>query len=372
MGASYVAVGWNRHKKIYDWLIFGSCTLYLATFVVLTAIFNPDYTFETVLIRSTSTLALLLLHVILSIGPLTRINPKFFPLLYNRRHLGVTMFSVGAVHGIFSILQFHSLSNVNPFVSLFTSNTHYDSLADFPFQALGFFALIIFFLMAITSHDFWLHNLTPKVWKTLHMFVYVAYFLIIMHVMLGVIQYETNPVYIIILAIGSTTLITLHLIAGTKEVKKDSIQYKVRQSLFPAGEDKLKQFVRVCTVDEIEEDRAKMFCIEEERIAVFKTGGKLFAVNNVCKHQNGPLGEGKVLDGCITCPWHGYQYLPQNGQSPPPFKEKVSTYDVLLIGSEVWVNPISYPEGTERPGAVIEISKEAIKIINNTVPTPEQ
>jgi sulfoxide reductase heme-binding subunit YedZ len=360
MGASYSAVGWNRQKKIYDWLIFAFCAVYLTAFISLTAIFNPDYTFETVLIRSTSTLALILLHVILSIGPLTRINKKFLPLLYNRRHLGVTMFCIILVHGAFGILQFHSLGNVNPFVSLFTSSTHFGSLADFPFQALGFFALIIFFLMAITSHDFWLHNLSPKVWKTLHMFVYLAYFLVVMHVMLGVIQYETNPVFIILMAIGATTLITLHLIAGTREAKKDNVSYTSPLS----EENVLNGFVKVCEVNDIIEDRAKMFCLEGERIAVFKTAGKLFAVSNVCKHQNGPLSEGKVLDGCITCPWHGYQYLPQNGQSPPPFKEKVATYDVKLIGTDVWLNPSPYPEGTERPGAVIQMDIARLIIEN--------
>jgi methionine sulfoxide reductase heme-binding subunit len=347
MGASYQAVGWNRQKKIYDWLIFAFCASYLVLFAGINLIFNPEITFETLLIRSTSTLALLLLHFILSIGPLTRINKKFLPLLYNRRHLGVTMFCIAAVHGVFSIIQFHSLGNINPFVSLFISNTHYNSVAEFPFQALGFFALIIFMLMAVTSHDFWLHNLSPKVWKTLHMFVYVAYLLIVLHVMLGVIQYETNPVFILLLAIGSATLIVLHSIAGSREVKKDTQRFQLKE----AG------FYKVCMVDDIQEDRAKMFCIKEERIAVFKTAGKLFAVNNVCKHQNGPLGEGKVIDGCITCPWHGYQYLPNNGCSPPPFKEKVSTYDVRLVGEEVWLNPTPYPEGTERPGAVIEIKK---------------
>src|SRR3954464_8839945 len=103
MGASYSAVGWNQQKKIYDLIIFAFCVVYLTTFIVLTAIFNPDYTFETVLIRSTSTLALILLHIILNIGPLTRINKKFLPLLYNRRHLGVTMFTVILVHGVFGI-----------------------------------------------------------------------------------------------------------------------------------------------------------------------------------------------------------------------------------------------------------------------------
>jgi len=343
MSASYTAVGWNRQKKYYDWLILGFCVFYLSIFVSLTAIYNPQYTFETVLIRATATLAVLLLHIILATGPLARLNRKFLPLLYNRRHLGVTMFSIALVHGGFSILQFHALGNTNPFVSLFTSNTQFNSVSQFPFQALGFFALIILFLMAITSHDFWLHNLSPKVWKTLHMFVYLAYFLIIMHVMLGVVQYETNPVFVVMLLAGTVALVSLHIITGTKEVKKDNQVF-----------DKKKDgYTYVCSVNEITESRAKIFCIGTEQIAVYKHSGKLYAISNVCKHQGGPLGEGKILDGCITCPWHGYQYLPENGQSPPPFKEKVSTYDTRIEDSKVWLNPKPYPEGTTRPGAVI-------------------
>jgi nitrite reductase/ring-hydroxylating ferredoxin subunit/DMSO/TMAO reductase YedYZ heme-binding membrane subunit len=343
MSAGYTAVGWNRQKKLYDWFIFGFCVLYLTTFVIVTAFVNPDYTFETVLIRSASTLAVLLLHVILSIGPLARVNKKFLPLLYNRRHLGVTMFCLAAVHGVFSIIQFHSLGNVNPFVSLFTSNTNFFSLSEFPFQSLGFFALIIFFLMAITSHDFWLHNLSPKVWKTLHMFVYLAYFLVVMHVMLGVIQYETHPVFVLLTGGGALWLISLHLIAGSKEIKKDNEHFD------PAKDG----FVKVCDADEFEEGRAKIFCVDKERIAVYRHEDKLYALHNVCKHQGGPLGEGKILDGCITCPWHGYQYLPHNGQSPPPFTEKVSTYDVKVEEGKVWLNPKPFAEGTEKPGAAI-------------------
>ncbi len=344
MGVSYLAVGWNRQKKIYDWLIFGFSVLYLTLFISITAVVNPQYTFETALIRSTATLATLLLHVILGIGPLSRINRKFLPLLYNRRHLGVTMFCIAAVHGGFSIFQFHGLSNTNPFVSLFTSNTEFGSVPQFPFQALGFFALVIFFLMAITSHDFWLHNLTPRVWKTLHMFVYVAYLLIVMHVMLGVIQYETHPLFVIMIAAGAAWLICLHLIAGTREVRRDNVKFNA------AAEG----YVYVSDVSDFEEGRAKIFCIGKERVAVYRHEKKLYAVHNVCKHQGGPLGEGKIIDGCITCPWHGYQYLPHNGQSPPPFKEKVSTYDVKVAEGKVYINPAAFDEGTERPGALIE------------------
>jgi len=351
MSASYSAVSWNRQKKIYDWLIAGFCVGYLILYIILTLIFNEQSTFETLLIRSTSTLAILLLHVILAIGPLCRLNKKFLPLLYNRRHLGVTMFSLAAIHGVFSILQFHALSNTNPLVSLFTSNTNFNSLPAFPFQAFGFFALIIFFLMAITSHDFWLHNLSPKVWKTLHMLVYPAYFLVVMHVMLGVIQLEKNPVFVIMIFMGAASLITLHLLAAFKERKVDSMKFTLQQ----------EGFVSVCDVNDIVDSRAKIFCIDEERIAVYRHENKLFAIHNVCKHQGGPLGEGKIIEGCITCPWHGYQYLPHNGQSPPPFKEKVNTYDVKVIDKKVWLNPIPYPEGTERTPPNLSAAAEGLK-----------
>lgn len=343
MSASYAAVGWNRQKRIYDWLIFAFCTGYILLFALINIFFNDQFTLETLLIRSTSTLAILLLHIILAIGPLCRLDRRFLPLLYNRRHLGVTMFSIALIHGSFSIIQFHALGNENPFISLFSSNTNFNSFAAFPFQALGFIALVILFLMAITSHDFWLHNLSPRTWKTLHMLVYLAYFLVLMHVMLGVIQFEKNPVYVILLATGATTLVTLHLLAALKERRIDTMKFNLEQD----------GFAFVCRVDEMVDSRAKIFCLAGERIAVYRHEDRLYAIHNVCKHQGGPLGEGKIVDGCITCPWHGYQYLPQNGQSPPPFKEKVSTYDVRIVNGQVWLNPTPFPEGTERPGTAI-------------------
>ena len=88
-------------------------------------------------------------------------------------------------------------------------------------------------------------------------------------------------------------------------------------------------------------------------MAIFKYDGKLSAVNNVCRHQGGPLGEGKVIDGCITCPWHGYQYLPGNGQSPPPFTEKVETYQLKLEGDQILLDPKPNEPGT--PVEPIEI-----------------
>src|SRR5947208_3562313 len=143
--------------------------------------------------------------------PLRRLHRRVLPLICNRRHLGVTMFLLGLSHGVFSIVQFHGFGDIHPLVSLFVSNRRYGSLADFPFQPLGFFALLILFLMASTSHDFWLHNLGAPVWKKLHMLVYAAYALLIGHVTLGALQSETSPVLAAVLGVGLATVLSLHV-----------------------------------------------------------------------------------------------------------------------------------------------------------------
>jgi nitrite reductase/ring-hydroxylating ferredoxin subunit len=78
------------------------------------------------------------------------------------------------------------------------------------------------------------------------------------------------------------------------------------------NEQPTPDFIYACEVADIPDNRAQMLIINGENIAIFKYDGKLSAVHNLCKHQNGPLSEGKIIDGCITCPWHGYQYRPED------------------------------------------------------------
>jgi len=336
MSHQYQAIGWNRQKRVYDVVVLAGVTLYIALFIGFGTFLFPYATAETLIIRAAGSAAFLLLHVVLCIGPLCRLDSRFLPLLYNRRHLGVITFLLGAVHGIFGIIQFHSLGDKGPIVSLLTSNQNFGSLPDFPFQQLGFLALLILFLMAATSHDFWLRNLTPPIWKTLHMLVYVAYALLIGHVTLGLLQSETSPVLAVATGAGLVTVLSLHLAAGSREREVD------RKKLNPVGEG----FVDACSVESIPEKCAAVVSVSGERVAIFKFDGKISAISNVCRHQNGPLGEGKIIDGCVTCPWHGYQYLPETGGSPPPFTEKVSTFYTQIVNGRVWIDPKPNPPGT--------------------------
>jgi nitrite reductase/ring-hydroxylating ferredoxin subunit len=74
-----------------------------------------------------------------------------------------------------------------------------------------------------------------------------------------------------------------------------------------------------------------------ERIAVVRKNGELYAISNVCPHQNGPLGEGTVRDGYLECPWHGYQFDPCTGLGPPGFSDSVPTYDLVHKGKQTYL-----------------------------------
>ncbi|MFI5317243.1 MAG: Rieske 2Fe-2S domain-containing protein [Myxococcota bacterium] len=343
MSHSYRAVQWNRQKRIYDACLAAGLASYLALFIGLGALVNPGATAETLVIRGLGTAALLLLHVILCIGPLCRIAPVFLPLLYNRRHLGVTMFLLALFHASFALFQYHALGDTNPLVSVLSANSRLTSVSQFPFELFGLLALSILFAMAATSHDFWLANLTAPVWKALHMSVYVAYAALVLHVALGVLQDETSPLLAGALGVGLATVVGLHLVAASLETAADRER--------GAGPD---DWVDVCDVDRIPEKRARIATVAGERVAVFRHDGFLSAVSNVCQHQNGPLGEGKIVGGCITCPWHGYQYDPVTGASPPPFSERVPTFKVRVRARRVEVHRIPNPPGTRVEPARIE------------------
>lgn len=344
MSTTYRAVAWNPQKRRYDLIAAGLIAAFAAVVLGVQAILRPELTIETLLIRTLGAAAFTLLHVILCIGPLARVDRRFLPLLYNRRHLGVMMFTLALAHGVFSIVQFHALGTLNPLVSVLVSNPRYGTISQLPFQPFGLAALVILFLMAATSHDFWLHNLTAPVWKALHMGVYVAYAFIVLHVIFGVLQGEVGWLLAWTLCGGVITVFTLHVLAARQEARGDRENRNARTD----------GFVDVCGINDIPEKRAVVTCVSGERVAVFRYDGQISAISNVCQHQNGPLGEGRIVNGCVVCPWHGYEYLPDTGASPPPFTEKVPTFDVRVVAGRVLVHPKPHAPGTRvEPAAVV-------------------
>src|SRR5437879_6481215 len=193
MSAGFRAVQWNRAKLGYDGILLGGIALYISAYLTLAYWLDLPKDEPAAIdlrIRAFGTCVFFMLTVILAIGPLARLDRRFLPLLYNRRHLGVLTFIVASMH-VFFMLRWFAVQGAmgKVFTDLMTMED-YGHFIGFPFKALGIPVLLVLFVMAATSHDFWLSFLTPRIWKALHMALYVAYGIVVMHVALGIMQYE--------------------------------------------------------------------------------------------------------------------------------------------------------------------------------------
>ena len=337
MSVKYVPVQWGRNKYIYDAVLLVCIAAYILVFIHLGG-FATDATRpvdgQILRMRAFGTCAFLMLTVILCIGPLARLDRRFLPLLYNRRHFGVLTALVALTHAVYVLNWYFAFSPQPPLEGLLASNQSYGQLLGFPFEAFGIFALIVLGILAATSHDFWLAFLSAPVWKALHLLIYPAYAAVVAHVGLGYLQDAKNPAVALVVCGSALAVAGLHLAARRKEARlADEADW------LPVG-----------PWQAIPDGRAVIVRIQgEERAAIFRNGSSLSAVSNACAHQNGPLGEGRIIEGCITCPWHGFQYRPEDGCSPAPFTEKIPTYNLRLEGDRVMIRRQANPPGTAVP-----------------------
>jgi nitrite reductase/ring-hydroxylating ferredoxin subunit/DMSO/TMAO reductase YedYZ heme-binding membrane subunit len=339
MSVGFQAVQWTRAKLVYDGILIAGVTVFIAIFIGVSHAIEPPKDLAAAIdvrIRAFGTCAFVMLTIVLSIGPLARLSPRFNVLLFNRRHFGVLTFAVALLHAWFMIEWYDAQGNLPNLLDELTTWSDYGKFIGFPFKVIGLVALVLLFLLAATSHDFWLSVLSPPVWKWLHMAIYAAYGLVVMHVALGIMQYDRNPLIPLMLVASFGTVTVLHLTAGWREHAGDRGKRLGHDGWISAG------------VPASIPDKGALIVSAPggERIAVFRDGTEIGALSNVCAHQNGPIGEGRIIDGCVTCPWHGWQYRLSDGCAPPPFNERLATYPVRVRDGVVEVDPHPLPPGT--------------------------
>lgn len=81
---------------------------------------------------------------------------------------------------------------------------------------------------------------------------------------------------------------------------------------------------------------AREFICGSQTLCIANMNGEYSALDNVCPHRGGPLGQGVIEGDKLVCPWHGWQFHPQTGAYGPA-DDKVKTYPLKVEGDDVWV-----------------------------------
>jgi nitrite reductase/ring-hydroxylating ferredoxin subunit len=99
----------------------------------------------------------------------------------------------------------------------------------------------------------------------------------------------------------------------------------------------MADYVKVASVDQLQPEQGMLVEPNGQRIAVFRTGGEYFAIDDTCTHIGAPLHEGQLMGQCVVCPWHGAMFQLSTGQGTPPAHGPVKRYPVRLNGSDIEV-----------------------------------
>lgn len=99
----------------------------------------------------------------------------------------------------------------------------------------------------------------------------------------------------------------------------------------------MKEFVTVAALTDVPPGTTKTVDVQGIWIALSNVDGTLFAVDNTCPHAGGPLGEGKLKEGIIECPWHGWKFDLKTGQRVNNPNFAVVCCDVRVVDGQVQI-----------------------------------
>ena len=100
----------------------------------------------------------------------------------------------------------------------------------------------------------------------------------------------------------------------------------------------MSEFVSVAKTSDLSDPGQMLVEVEDRLVALFKVNGQLFALDDVCTHDGGPLAEGKLEDHTIACPRHGAKFDIRDGHAlTMPATEDTVSHDVKVEGDAVYV-----------------------------------
>ena len=99
----------------------------------------------------------------------------------------------------------------------------------------------------------------------------------------------------------------------------------------------MAQWHRIASVGDVPPGSARELTAGGRVVALFNVGGPLYALDGVCPHAGGPLGEGDLAGAIVTCPWHGWQFDVTTGRHCLNPRIEHTKFPLKIEGNDVYV-----------------------------------
>ena len=100
----------------------------------------------------------------------------------------------------------------------------------------------------------------------------------------------------------------------------------------------MSNFVKLAAESELpSQGEAKEFSLGDRVICVANVNGTISAMDNVCLHRGGPLGQGMIEGDKLVCPWHGWQYDAKTGEAVHNPAAKLTIYPLKVEAGDVMI-----------------------------------
>jgi len=101
----------------------------------------------------------------------------------------------------------------------------------------------------------------------------------------------------------------------------------------------MAEFIRVASLASIPENGAICVHVGKKAIGLFRIGGDVCAIDDICPHAHAHLSEGEIMGDEVACPLHFATFNIRTGEcTGPPADEDVATYEVRIEGNDVLIS----------------------------------
>jgi nitrite reductase/ring-hydroxylating ferredoxin subunit len=98
-------------------------------------------------------------------------------------------------------------------------------------------------------------------------------------------------------------------------------------------------WLKIAHKDEIGENRGKEINVNGIRIALFHANGKYYAIEALCRHQDGSLAPGHIDGEVVECPLHSWHYNIRTGELLDYLEGvKLTTYKTIIKENDIYLD----------------------------------